>query len=86
MYEERIAQLNAGLSSHEDKIQMVLGIVNFLYRDLGLMGQISSIDGPKGKDFEIILIDKPATSVDIRKTYKSDGSTSDWEAIDLTAL
>ena len=48
MYQERIADLNAGMAQYNTQI------------------------------------DRPASSVQIRKEFSSDGTTTDWEAIDLT--
>lgn len=84
MYQERIAELNAGIAAHAEKITNFLQLADFLYKDLGLIGEVhSKIDGDQ-VTYSLQLIDRPATSVQITKTYFEDGTSTDWRAIDLT--
>lgn len=84
MYEERIAQLNAGITAHQDKLTNFLQLADFLYKDLGLIGEVhSKIEGDQ-VTYTLHLIDRPATSVQIRKVFNEDGTSTEWEAIDLT--
>lgn len=84
MYEERIAELRGGLSVHKEKISNFLALADFLYKDLGLIGEVhSKIDGDD-VSYSLILIDRPATSVQIAKTFFDDGTETEWEAVDLT--
>ena len=85
MYEERIQQLNAGLGAHADKLQSFLQIADFLYKDLSLIGEVhSKIDGDQ-ITYSLHLIDRPATSVQIKKVISNDGET-DWKVFDLTKI
>lgn len=84
MYEERIAQLNAGFQLHADKLTTFLQIADFLYKDLGLIGEVhSKIDGDN-VTYSLVLIDRPSTSVQIRKTLYEDGTQTEWEVVDLS--
>lgn len=86
MYEERITELNTGLAVHADKITQFLQLADFLYKDLGLIGEVhSKIDGEE-ITYSLHLIDRPSTSVQIRKIINEDGTQTEWEAIDLTDL
>jgi hypothetical protein len=85
MYEKRVTELNAGLSVHADKIAGFLALADFLYKDLGIIGEVhSKIDGDQ-VTYSLHLIDRPATSVQIRKVFYEDGTQTEWEVIDLTS-
>lgn len=84
MYEERIAQLNAGIEAHQDKITQFLQLADFLYKDLGLIGEVHSrIDG-EDISYKLLLIDRPASSVHITKEYNEDGTSTEWQVTDLS--
>ena len=84
MYQERIDQLNAGLTQYNPQIKQFLALADFLYKDLGLIGEVhSKIDGDE-ITYSLHLIDRPATSVQIRKIYNEDGTSTEWVATDLT--
>lgn len=84
MYEERIAELNAGLAAQADKLADFLQLADFLYKQMGLIGEVhSKIDGDE-ITYSLLLIDRPATSVSIVKTIYEDGTETDWEVIDGT--
>lgn len=86
MYEERITALNAGLAAHANKLTQFLQLADFLYKDLGLIGEVhSKIDGEE-ITYSLHLIDRPSTSVQIRKVINEDGTQTEWEAVDLTDL
>ena len=83
MYEERIAALDQGLAVYDTQVKQFLALADFLYKDLGLIGEVhSKIDGDD-VTYTLQLIDRPATSVQITKTYQEDGTSSDWLAVDL---
>lgn len=84
MYEERIAELNAGIAEYGDKLTAFLQIADFLYKDLGLIGEVHSKINGEEVTYSLQLIDRPSTSVMIRKIINEDGTQTDWEAIDLT--
>lgn len=84
MYEERITQLNTGVAAHNTELGQFLALANFLYNDLGLIGEVhSKIDG-ETVSYELHLIDRPSTSVQIVKKLFSDGTSTEWEVQDLT--
>lgn len=86
MYEERIAELEAGITTYQDKITQFLQLADFLYKDLGLIGEVHShIDG-ENITYSLHLIDRPSTSVQIKKIYNEDGTSTDWQAVDLTEI
>lgn len=84
MYEQRIAELNAGIAAHQDKLTQFLQLADFLYKDLGLIGEVHSQINGDEVTYTLHLIDRPATSVQIRKTYYEDGTSSEWAVFDLT--
>lgn len=84
MYEQRIAELEAGVSQYQEQINQFLALADFLYKDLGLIGEVhSKIDG-EDVTYTLKLIDRPATSVQITKVYNEDGTNTEWSAVDLT--
>lgn len=83
-YEQRIQQLNAGLEQYSDKLTAFLAIADFLYKDLGLIGEVHSKIDANGITYSLHLIDRPASSVQIKKTFNEDGTQTEWEVIDLT--
>lgn len=84
MYQERIDELNQGLGLYSDKLSAFLQIADFLYKDLGLIGEVhSKIDGEE-ISYELLLIDRPSTSVQIRKVIYEDGSQTEWQVVDLS--
>lgn len=84
MYKERKAQLDAGLEAYADKIEQFLALQDFLANDLGLMGQVTNRRNAEGKIEHILkLTDEPASSVHIEKTFEADGSSTEWDVIDL---
>lgn len=83
MYSERIIELNTATEQYREQINQFLALADFLYNDLGLLGEVHShIDG-ENVTYTLELIDRPATSVQIRKKFTNSGET-DWSAIDLT--
>lgn len=80
----RIAELNAGITTHQDKLTQFLQLADFLYKDLSLIGEVHSRVDASGVTYELHLIDKPSTSTEIRKIYSEDGSSTEWEFRDLT--
>lgn len=83
-YEERVARLDAGMQAYAQQIQQFLALADFLYKDLGLIGEVHShIDGDE-VTYSLHLIDRPATSVQIKKTFHEDGTQTDWVVHDLT--
>jgi len=84
MYQERVDALNAGIATYDAQIKQFLALADFLYKDLGLIGEVhSKIDGDE-VTYTLVLIDRPSTSVQITKTYFEDGTSTEWEATDLT--
>lgn len=84
MYQERIEALNAGVAQYSPQIQQFLGLADFLYKDLGLIGEVHSRINGDEITYELHLIDRPATSVQIRKIYYENGTSTEWVATDLT--
>ena len=84
MYEERIAGLEAGLIAHQDKLTQFLQLADFLYKDLGLIGEVHSKIAGDEITYTLHLIDRPSTSVQILKKIYEDGTQTDWGVIDLT--
>lgn len=84
MYEERIAQLDAGVTQYQEQINQFLALADFLYKDLGLIGEVHSTISGDDVSYRLMLIDRPATSVQIVKTYHEDGTQTNWEAVDLS--
>lgn len=84
MYEERIEQLNTGLNQYTGELTNFLGLLDFVYKKLGLIVEVhSQIDGDE-VHYTAMLVDRPSTSVQIVKTFNEDGTQSEWKAIDLT--
>lgn len=84
MYEERIAELNAATEQYREQITQFLALADFLYKDLGLIGEVHSKINGDEITYTLHLIDRPATSVQIIKTINDDGVETSWESIDLT--
>lgn len=86
MYEERIAQLNAGLDAHQDKLTNFLQLADFLYKDLGLIGEVHSAINGDEITYSLHLIDQVSSSVRLTKVIKENGTTTDWEVQDITEI
>lgn len=84
MYKERIVERNDRITAHADKLASFLQIADFLYKNLGLIAEVHSRIKGDNVTYELHLIDRPSTSVQIQKTFKEGGLQTDWEVIDLS--
>jgi hypothetical protein len=75
-YTTRITELNAGLTEHQNSLQQFLGIANFLYNDLGLIGEVHSRINGENISYELHLIDRQPDGVLLVKKVNADGSGS----------
>lgn len=85
MYEEQIQRLKQAEGAAAEDLKGFLNLVDKYY-DMGLIVQLHSKQDGEDFSYELHLISRVSSSVEIKKIITNKGVVQDWTAFDLSDL